>query len=167
MLRGMNEDAFWKIIEKVHDASPDDMDSKGALLKQEVEHLAASDALDFGRHFEAARSRAYDYRLWGAAYVINGGCSDDAFDDFRTSLISRGRDAIESAHADPDSLAEAEIDPETWFYEGFQYHVADAVTKRAGKGWRSASSPAEPAGEQWSDDELPRLYPQLWRKFGS
>ena len=44
--------------------------------------------------------------LWGAAQLINGSCSDDAFRDFRVWLVGRGRHAYESALKNPDTLAD-------------------------------------------------------------
>ncbi|WP_416483406.1 DUF4240 domain-containing protein [Streptomyces sp. CL12] len=43
--------------------------------------------------------------LWAAAYLINGGCSDDGFDYFRGWLITQGRTAFEQVIADTDQLA--------------------------------------------------------------
>jgi hypothetical protein len=37
--------------------------------------------------------------------VIEDGCSEDCFRDFRSYLISLGREAYEAALRDPDSLA--------------------------------------------------------------
>ena len=34
---------------------------------------------------------SYRWDLWGAAYLANGGCSDDGFDYFRGWLIGQGR----------------------------------------------------------------------------
>ena len=48
---------------------------------------------------------SYRGDLWAAAYLINGGCSDDGFEYFRGWLITQGREAFEHAVADPDSLA--------------------------------------------------------------
>ena len=36
-------------------------------------------------------ARSYDWNLWGAAYLMKGGCSDDAFDYFRGWLVAQGR----------------------------------------------------------------------------
>lgn len=41
-----------------------------------------------------------------AAYLVNGGCSDDGFDYFRGWLIARGREVFEDVLADPDAIAE-------------------------------------------------------------
>ena len=48
---------------------------------------------------------SYRGDLWAAAYLINGGCSDDGFEYFRGWLITQGREVFERAVADPDSLA--------------------------------------------------------------
>ena len=54
---------------------------------------------------------SYRTPLWAAAYVINGGCSDDGFDYFRGWLIVQGRQVFERAVADPDALADLAVIP--------------------------------------------------------
>src|SRR5271169_5861141 len=80
------------------------------LRKQKQGLLRKDDAREFAVLFDSMMDRAYSYGLWGAAYVIHGGCGDDAFTDFRASLISRGKEAFERAIRDPDSLADEECD---------------------------------------------------------
>ena len=106
----MDEDGFWKIVQNANDRSGGDMDQKCDALRQQIPALSKDDALEFARHFDAMMDKAYDWPLWGAAYVINGGCSDDTFTDFRAALISRGRQAFERALSDPDSLADEDFD---------------------------------------------------------
>src|SRR5579872_1404459 len=109
----MGTDEFWKIIDRVHAARPDDMDAKCEGLRAELQNLSKVDLRAFIEHFDDADARAYDWNLWGAAYLIQGGCSDDSFSDFRASLISMGRKYYERALADPDSLADVECDEES------------------------------------------------------
>ena len=108
--------------------------------------------------------RAYSYKLWGAAYVINGGCGDDTFNDFRSSLISRGHSCFERATADPDSLADEPFNETAWFYEGYQYAVGDGVKAVAGMRPRRRH-PDRPSGEDWVEADLPELFPRLNAKF--
>jgi Protein of unknown function (DUF4240) len=61
-----------------------------------------------------------------AAYVINGGCGDDSFQDFRASLIFRGRTSFRNAVTDPESLADKAIDIDSWFHEGLDYAISAA-----------------------------------------
>ncbi len=48
------------------------------------------------------------------------------------SLISRRRQAYESAISNPESLADEGFDEDAWFYEGYQYAVADGVEAAVG-----------------------------------
>lgn len=61
--------------------------------------------VDFDSHLTDALFGSYDAKLWLGAVVILKGCGDDTFTDFRYWLIAQGREAFESALADPDSMA--------------------------------------------------------------
>jgi hypothetical protein len=77
----------------------------------------------FGARMDEASSRPRE-GLWGVAFDIGGGCSDDMFEDFRSWLISMGRDAFEAAVRNPETVyevAEQEGLGEDVFFEGFQY----------------------------------------------
>jgi Protein of unknown function (DUF4240) len=151
----MDETAFWAIIRRCHEAAAGEMGRKCDLIKTEMIALSKKDAQAFARYFEQATDRAYCWPLWGAAYVINGGCGDDTFSDFRASLISRGRVAFEQALSDPESLADEDIDESSWFYEGFQYAVHDGI--KANLGFRPARStpyPDSPSGTAWSEETV-------------
>lgn len=47
---------------------------------------------------------AHTSDLWAAAFVINGGCSDDAFMDFKHWLVSIGKSGYYNALKNPDGL---------------------------------------------------------------
>jgi hypothetical protein len=51
-------------------------------------------------------AESYRTDLWGAAYLINGGCSGDGFEYFRGWLLVQGRAVYERVVADPDALAD-------------------------------------------------------------
>ncbi|MBR1209637.1 DUF4240 domain-containing protein [Bradyrhizobium sp. JYMT SZCCT0180] len=161
----MDEDGFWKIVQRAHDSSGGDMDQKCDALRQQIAALSKDEALEFARLFNEKMDQAYDWPLWGAAYVINGGCSDDTFSDFRAALISRGRQAFKRALSDPDSLADDGFDELDWFYEGYQYAVTDGVEAVAGNPPQRIA-PAQPSGTEWQEDEVYDLYPKLSAKFG-
>ncbi|WP_199548388.1 DUF4240 domain-containing protein [Streptomyces sp. N35] len=103
----MDTDTFWQLIEDARAASADPSDGEAVaaraseLLAQRppAEILAAQQTL------WDLMAVSYSTPLWGAAYLINGGCSDDGFDYFRGWLIVQGRTVFEQAVADPDSLA--------------------------------------------------------------
>jgi len=165
----MDENEYWELIDAIHEEHRNDMDQKSEALKEALSHLSEREAISFSEQFEEKMDLAYNHALWGAAYLIHGGCSDDTFTDFRASLISRGKRVYENAIEDPDSLAEEEFDEDAWFYEGYQYAVAEGVEQVVGsRPPRKTPFPSEPAGEPWeeSPEVFKSTYPKLWAHFG-
>lgn len=163
----MNTDEFWYIIDQVHVESGGDMDRKCALLKKRLLDLDGQQLRDFINHFDSADAAGYTWQLWGAAYVMHGGCSDDAFNDFRATLISHGREVYERALADPESLAELTFQSEEAIcYEGFQYVTHEAAKeKHGGLPLRTVAHPKDPTGQEWEEDTVEQLYPRLAAKY--
>lgn len=133
--------------------------------------LAARPAEDIYRYLEqqsALMQRSYSWALWGAAYVANGGCSDDGFDYFRGWLIAQGKDAFERALADPDSIVELVDEPDTADCEDMIGAPVLAYKDVTGD-YPSGPRTVLPAlGEGWDFDdeaEMKRRYPRLWEKL--
>ncbi|MFD7641728.1 DUF4240 domain-containing protein [Kitasatospora sp. NPDC059795] len=111
----MDNQQFWQLIDQARAQAPDpdggNDDGNGdgnavaeravalLALRPAAEIVAAQEALD------RLMADSYLAPLWAAAYLINGGCSDDGFDYFRGWLITQGRETFERALADPDTLA--------------------------------------------------------------
>jgi Protein of unknown function (DUF4240) len=162
----MDETTFWAMIDQANAASQGDMEAKCEAIEEAVAELEPVDAEAFGRHFDAAMDRAYTWALWGAAYVIAGGCSDDAFMDFRATLISLGQATYERVLQEPESLADMDFSEEDLFFEGFQYAALDAVEEVLGEApERDQPVPAEPSGVKWDEDKVYDLYPRLADKY--
>jgi len=164
----VNTEKFWEIIQLAHDKSSGDMDRKCELIKESISTLDDSEVSRFSEHFDDMMDALYSWPLWGAAYVMNGGCSDDAFSDFRSSLISRGEQEFLVALNSPDLLVDFDFLEDTWFYEGFSYAVMEATEAKLGESpKRIRPHPEEPSGQAWEDDSetLSSLFPKLWVKF--
>ncbi len=163
----MNTDEFWQIIDSVHRSSDGNMDRKCELLKDRLSDLGQQDLRDFIGHYDAIDMAAYTWPLWGAAYVMHGGCSDDAFSDFRATLISQGRRTYEQALVDPESLVDLVIaDDEDICYEGFQYVKNDVAEEKLGAiPQKDSAFPDAPSGDEWDEEALPSLYPRLSAKY--
>jgi hypothetical protein len=99
----MTEDEFWDHIRATRRADPDDHVER---LTARLAKRSEGEILDFVHLWDTVCCRAYRRDLWGAAYLINGGCSDDGFHYFREWLILQGRAVYDAAIADPDSLAD-------------------------------------------------------------
>jgi hypothetical protein len=153
---------LWAIIERVKRVSGGDL--RDACDAFEIQLDALDDGALVGTvdEFDAAMNRAYDYNLWGAAYLIHGGCSDDTFWDFRTGLIALGKEIFEKALANPDSLADVEDVENRTLFEGFQYIPSKLVERRGLTTQRISHMPSRPTGENWSDEsELEQRFPRL------
>jgi hypothetical protein len=156
----MNEELFWSVIERARRSDE---------LHAELAKLPDDQLLGFERLHAVYMHRAYTWSLWGAAYVINGGCSDDTFEYFRAALISLGREVYDQALTDPDSLAEVDLqDEEEW--EDWMSPTMHVVHARTGKygfvGPPEQAAPAQPTGDEWTDDELASRFPRLTAKYG-
>lgn len=163
----MDRDAFWKINEGLPAEEPE------AVLETRLAELPPDEIASYQRHFDEVFVTAYDWRLWGAAYIIEGGCSDDAFMDFRHGLIARGRVVFEAALKDTDSLADIASDDDDGylFQEGVGYVARQVFAEKTGGEMpeTGAAFPADPSGEDWDfDDEAAcaERLPRLWAKFG-
>ena len=163
----MNRNEFWQIINSVHSKSDGDMDRKCELLKKRLDVLSENDLRDFMNHFDAADAAAYTWPLWGAAYVMHGGCSDDSFADFRATLISHGRTIYEAALDDPESLVALDFeDVEDICYEGFQYVKNNVAEEKLGEiPVRATPFPDEPSGAEWDEENVNNFYPRLSAKY--
>lgn len=165
----MTAEEFWLIIDSVNSESGGDMTRKCALLKERLTDLERSELNEFIAHFDAADTAAYSWPLWGAVFVMRGGCSDDSFSDFRATLISHGRQIYQSAHDDPDSLADVDLgDRGEFCCEGFQYVMHEVAEEQLGEiPQRIGTFPHEPSGEEWDEETVDTLYPQLAAKYSA
>lgn len=128
----MKEDEFWQIIEtslRTAQAQSDDLDGgQRAIqyenLREQLNHLTWQKLIEFNNRFTQLFFNAYDEKLWCAGYLMNGGCGDDGFMDFRAWLIAQGKDAYYNALKNADSLANLpQVTNETDYYafEEFSY----------------------------------------------
>lgn len=162
----MDKQAFWDLLEGL------DPETAGGELAAQLDALEAEDIAAFQHHFDEEHARAYTWPLWGAAYLMEGGCSDDGFEYFRYGLISRGRKVFESAIADPDSLAVLLDEDDFLSNEEFGYVAREVYENKTGSEIPrdGVAHPADPAGEDWDfdDEELcAAKLPKLWAKFGA
>ncbi|MCX4667713.1 DUF4240 domain-containing protein [Streptomyces sp. NBC_01381] len=171
----MDETEFWEIVDRTRVAAEGDPEDHADLLVERLLELEPDMVLDFARHFEARYNRAYRWDLWGAAWILLGGVSDDAFDYFRCWLIGQGREVFEGALHDPDSLADLledfdeEIDGDG---EELGYAADEAYEQLTGvvtPDLGIAPAPPEPEGTPLdfeNNSVMAQRYPKLWVAFG-
>lgn len=100
----MTKDRFWALIDGAREKAGGWEEMSGTLVRR-LARYDTPDIMLWYQIFLLYRRLSCKKKLWAAAYVINGGCSDDGFDYFRGWLIAQGRDVFLKALADPDSLA--------------------------------------------------------------
>lgn len=163
----MDTQSFWRLIEEAKQQSGGDTETQVSLLKASLVELPAAEIIAFDRIYDEMRFRAYDWGLWGAAYVINGGCSDDGFEYFRGWLIAQGEETFENAVNEPDSLAGVLTgDEENLECEDILYVARSAYEDKTGTEMPLSDLPnLELRGVRWADDDLPARYPRLFRLF--
>jgi TPR repeat protein len=162
----MNENDFWHLIETARAECKGDGGKQVALIQEKLQTLSDREILDFDRLLHEQMRASYNRDLWAAAYIINGGCSDDGFDYFRAWLIAQGKEVFYRALKDPESLVEA-AGPDTEL-ELFFYTASKAYEAKTGKEFPCPSRPPlELTGDEWEEDEaqLQKKYPGLFAKF--
>lgn len=160
----MDESRFWNIIESGGRAARSDPERQLAAVREQLRGLSPAELVEFHSLFNRKMSEAYTWDLWGAAYLINGGCSDDGFAYFRAWLISRGRRVYSAALRDPDSLA-AVVDAsrDDHEFEDLWGIAQEAYQDATGEAMPAIdfSWPAEPSGERWDFDDEEQLLRRL------
>jgi uncharacterized protein DUF4240 len=166
----MDEAAFWRLVADTRAAADNDTGRQTELLDTRLGRLPAQQIAAFERIRRALDRRAYTWDVWGAAYVVEDGCSDDCFRDFRSYLISLGRASYETALRDPDALAPTVEDAETGDWENADDVAPDAYQSVTGEDIPGDSSDlsGDPRGTPWDDDHaevLVQRYPRLAARF--
>jgi hypothetical protein len=164
----MDAATFWQLIEESRENAGGDLDEQAADLTDLLSDLPPDEILAFDRYFRQLLAEAYRWDLWGAAFIIDGGCSDDGFEYFRCWLISQGERVYREALADPESLADRAEADRAYEAESMLYAAGDAYEVESGRKLTVMSAhPSEPTGEPWKEGDLKAMFPKLWAAFPS
>lgn len=129
----MDEEQFWSIIKTAKQESKD-LDEYATNITNTLSRLSSNDIIGFYLREQKLRFDSYNSDLWCAAYIMNGGCSDDCFEYFRCWLIAQGKDVFYKAIETPDSLAEYYSEEiEYYEFEDMMYVASEAFEKKTGK----------------------------------
>ena len=164
----MNIETFWQYVDAARTAAGENTEDRPETLRAQLSGLDAAELQSFQEHYDELINRSFRWDLWAAAYIINGGCSDDGFHDFRAWLISEGPATYEAALADPASLANlphvGDASLESFGYVALELYEA---TGAAGRMPRIPSNERYgPAGTEWKEEEVDDLFPRLATKYG-
>ncbi|WP_405008908.1 DUF4240 domain-containing protein [Kitasatospora sp. NBC_01539] len=183
---------WWGLVEQARSVVGDRADDRNlpddplpGALTGILASLEPAEIIDFYLKAIEVTDSAYRRPLWKAAYLVEGGCGDDGFMDFRDGLILLGRETFTRAVARPDSLAELPVvvrmsrDEDGWIgFESLSYLIKQAYRESQGEtgsfdtavdaALRATVRPEEPTGADWDsedDDEMRRHLPRLAALF--
>jgi uncharacterized protein DUF4240 len=168
--KGMSEPKFFGLVDDTRAEADGDTGRQSELIDERLRQLPPQQIVAFERIRRGLDRQLYTWDIWGAAYVIEDGCSDDCFRDFRAYVISLGRGAYETALRNPDGLAGTVQDAETGEWENADDVAPDAYQSVTGDDFPSDSSDldGDPRGQPWDDEQVEALvqrYPRLAARF--
>ena len=172
----MSLDRFWALIATTT-AHEQDPERQLHALRVALQKLSADELLAYEAAFDKVMTDSYSWDLWGAAYVVHGGASDDGFEYFRCWLVSKGRRVFEQVAAHPDSLADVLVKNVEGVleFESFAYVARGVWSEKTGKPAGEMPNAAvmmyvgkEPTGKPFDEDSasLAKRYPKLFKRFG-
>jgi hypothetical protein len=164
----MPDDQFWNIIHSSYKKANGDFEAQQEVLESELQKISPKDILLFDNKFRKLRGEAYTWELWGAVYIIHGGCSDDSFMDFRDWLIAQGKEFYTRTLSNPETLVEVDSKQIDVDWEGMGYIPTTVFKKITGNEMLAGySENIEITGEDWDEnnDDLKNRFPLLWEKY--
>ena len=127
----MNKEQFWHIVDDVRtSADPRDQGAILYALRERLRLLPSKEIMDWHEIFHFYQDVAYRDELLAASGAMGAHCTDDGFMDFRSWLISQGRDVYMAALRDPESLAEVDTEGQSLNFEQYAYAAPKAYAQR-------------------------------------
>ncbi len=155
----MNNNELQNIIEAARSASVESGDFIEE-MKNELRKFDVADIIAFNNFVKTMIVDLYRWDIWGIAYIVNGGCSDDGFIYFRRWVITQGKQFYTKLKENPDSVftdaevTECECEDLTYAIdEVYQELTGNEIPNNA------IHDPSSPVGEQWEEDDLAELFP--------
>ena len=165
----MTEEKFWSLIDSSREKFPQTMSASADFLTAVLSEGTVQDCIDYHNRLWDLIAESYRWDLWGAAYIINGGCSDDSFLYFRAWLVGNGQLRFRAALADPEAVGDWVNDGDRIFCEAMLGPGQRAYESITGTSMphtlQTTKYPQEPIGEPWDEPDLARTFPRLTAKF--
>lgn len=162
---GSGPRTFWALIERAAEVSEGNRKRFLHAVLHYFKTSAGPERVQMRRDFRQAMKAAHRWDLWGAAYILNDGCSDDGFIYFRAWLMTKGQECFEKALRDPDSLATTPLRFQTGS-DGFEFEeFIEAIAATADWMWADRVG-----GEKWDiedADERRKRLPRLTAAYPS
>ncbi|MDB5978496.1 MAG: hypothetical protein JWR07_5256 [Nevskia sp.] len=169
----MNESEFWGLIDRSRQEAGGG-ELQAAALTKTLSGLPESDIYAFECSFCMHMMRAYHFDVLAAAKLLEGYVSDDTFIYFRAFLISMGRETLDAAIENADTLVNLQINDGEWMLyvadnalkQKFGEHTQKALPRDCTSAHLNYDFPQETLkGEDWAEQDLERRFPLLWARY--
>lgn len=168
----MDEETFWELVDEAREEAGNDDERFLEVLEHGLMDLPPNAIEGFRERLDEVVARAYRWDLWAAAYIINGGSSEDGFQYFRAWLVSKGKSVFEHALKDPAGLGTFVPDDPEWLaeFEEILYLPVYVLEQKTGEEvplpepLDTTEEIAEPEGEPWDEASVDELFPGLSRQ---
>lgn len=175
----MDKTAFWQLIESAKTAANGDQQLQEEVLISNLAELEPEQIVSFECIMRELLMEADHFNIIAAQKIIDGYVSDDTYLYFRCWLVAQGETIFTNILQNPDTLASI-LDEGYQDFEGLLYVATTAFEKQTGKTQEDETFPrsiadaqgldydfgSETKGEDWAENQLPKMLPKLWKKFG-
>ncbi|MBT9393227.1 DUF4240 domain-containing protein [Hymenobacter sp. NST-14] len=175
----MNRNVFWELLEAAKKASGQDESMQAELLTEALTEYEPAQIAEFECLLCEYLLEADHFGILAAEKIIDGYVTDDSYLYFRCWLIAQGEDVFHAALRHPDSLADV-VEARFPECEALLGVADEAFERRTGQTEDEEAYPSNIAaargldyeygsqtkGEDWTENQLPKLLPKLWKKFG-
>lgn len=127
----MNTELFWNIIDEAKQrADPKNQEAVLTATRQRLMELSARAIADWHQIKREYMNLSDRNDLWKASAKICDHCTDDGFRDFRSWLISQGKDVFMQVLENPDSLESMDLFHVDTSFELYDYVAYDAYAQK-------------------------------------
>lgn len=164
--RKMDETLFWELISKSR-GQAEDTEDQVAIIGELLATVSAPELKRFATIYGKYMRKLYHWNVWALAYAARGGCSDDAFMEFRSWLILQGDpELLDLAIMDPTAAAQGVTkDPDlpegTLLPDIDEAYLARAKTTFE---WPMIGL-EQPKGREWPEERFDERFPELVRHY--
>jgi hypothetical protein len=164
----MTRDSFWNLIARSGPRGRDDKHEQSKELQRLLEDLPAKEIIAFHNHLLKVMREAYRADLWDVIYIVDGGCSDDGFDYFRSWLVLQGKETFYCVLANPRLIANYARRGFALTDQSLGSAVLRAYEAKAGSigiPYDGPRGPGKLKGKLLDDEGRRKKYPVLWKRF--
>jgi hypothetical protein len=163
--RKIDEQLFWELIDASNKESLDRMNFIDK-LRLSLETFYPKELRNFDKILLSKMNELNTWEHWALAYIVRRGCGDDAFEDFKGFVVSKGRKAFDAVKNFNEAELVSIFDEENPQLEEILY-LAEVIYESKTSDFmppvRIKSSKL--TGKKWEEDKLVEAFPSLCKLF--